>query len=244
LPKPGGQSQPAAPPQEASCHTNCAESKKQIKESNEALGIIFEQLQCQRTNLKDVSLDDAFGVLDWVRQSVGEMIRCFRPQYFSLLEKRCQSGDLLSPKELRQLRQRVVAAIKRQDDNEVERLKKIVPVAPKAALYIVEIYGKISLLELKVNLSLAQKELEEGWMEKYDGVRMKSEDEEETEEGRKEARKHRGRFRHPLDQSQFSPDDDTLLMLAYSFGEVPDEELLIARPEVLEQSEKSSQDDQ
>jgi hypothetical protein len=244
LPRPEGQSQPTAPPQQASCHTNCAESKKQIKESSEALGIIFEQLQCQRTNLKDVPMDNAFDALDWVRQSVGEMIHFFRPRHYLLLEKRCQSGDLLSPKEMRQLRQRVVAAIKRQDDDEVERLKRIVPVAPKAALYITEIYGKNSLLELKVNLSLAQKELEEGWMEKYDGVRMKSEDEEETEEGRKEVRKHRGKFRHPLDPSQFSPDDDTLLMLAYSFGETSDEELLIAQPEVLEQSEKSSQDDQ
>jgi hypothetical protein len=242
LPRPEGQSQPTTPPQ-ASCHTNCAESKKQIKESSEALGMIFEQLQCQRTNLKDVPMDKAFEALDWARQSVGEMIHFFRPRHYLLLERRCQSGDLLSPKELRQLRQRVVAAIKRQDDDEVERLKRIVPVAPKAALYITEIYGKNSLLELKANLSLAEKELEEGWMEKYDGVRMKSEEEEETGEGRKGLRKYKGRFRLSPDPSQFSPDDDTLLMLAYSFGETSDEELLIARPEVLEQSENSSQDD-
>jgi hypothetical protein len=107
--------------------------------------------------------------LAWFKEASGELLGLLRFQHQALLEERCKLGDRLSRAERRELGDRVVSAIDNRDMKELERLTRIIPLEPNKALYLVKIHGKERLLDLGLNLSLADDELGPGWLDKYDG---------------------------------------------------------------------------
>jgi hypothetical protein len=122
-------------------------------------------------------------VLVWTKRFTVELASLFQSHYHKCLEERCKLGDLLSSGERQELASYAHFAFKRNNEDELERLSKIIPIEPSVALYINERYGKKELLELGFNLTLADSVLEHGWLEKYDGqkrIRMNFEEEEET----------------------------------------------------------------
>jgi len=153
-----------------------------FKEFSETLGIVLDQLQLNVIKLDTLPEENAGKALRWFQKSYEEIAGYFRSQFFELLEKRCQFGDLLSWPERQKWGALAIEAANQGNLAELERLSKLIPIESKVALYIDEAYGKKYLLSLGFNLSVANNELEAGWLEKYDGSANKANTEEEEGE--------------------------------------------------------------
>jgi hypothetical protein len=107
----------------------------------------------------------------WIKNLTGELVSVFHSQYQKCLEERCKLGDFLSGDERQERASKIHFDFRRNNEEELERLAKIIPIEPSTAVYINERYGKEKLLKLDFNLTLADSELGPGWLDKYDGLK-------------------------------------------------------------------------
>jgi len=223
-----------------------------FKESSETLSVIRDQLQLNVKKLDTLREDNAGKVLRWFRKSYEEIEGYFRSQYFVLLEKRCQFGDPLSWPERQEWGSLAIAAANQSNMAELERLSKIIPIESKVALCIDEAYGKKCILSLGFNLSVADSELEPGWLEKYDGLAQKAQagddegaeedidyDDEDDEDEEKTGGPRQGPNSLPLGRPRFGLREDAenmmpwkkmeILKLAFTLGKTLNLELPFQR---------------